>query len=69
MSQELVYEISSAERAERIVDALTGDGYRVYPAPSPEIGKVRVYIDATSDLRQTVEGVVTQHDLEAVAIL
>ena len=68
MPEELIYEITSVERVDRIVDALTRDDFHVYPAPSPEVGKVRVHVDAADEQREAVEGVVARHDLAAVAI-
>ncbi len=68
MPDEFIYEIASVDRAERIVDALTDDGFRVYPAPSPEVGKVRVHVDAEDDLREAVDGIVARHDAEAISI-
>ena len=68
MSAEFIYEVASDERAERIVDALTDEGFRVYPAPSPEVRKVRVHVDASDELRQAVDEIVARHDTEAVAI-
>ena len=45
MPEDLTYEVTSADKAQIIVDALTDDGYRAYPVPSPEVGKVRIHVD------------------------
>ena len=68
MQTEFIYVVASDDRAEKIVDALTDEGFRVYPAPSPEAGKVRVHVDASDELRDAVDDMVARYDPEAIAI-